>query len=100
MQNEKKKIESEIASLWKAMSSMDGMLKGTLNTIVLGESKRGGGLRERHQLTYKGDANKTKAVYVSKSRLGEVKRKIANYKEAKRSLEKIVELNVRLFKGK
>lgn len=99
MQEEKRKIEAEIVELSKSLTAnTQSMLKGTVNTVVLGERKRGGGNRESHLLTWKGKGNKTRTVYVSKDRLEKVEEMIANYREAKRTLERIVELNVCLFK--
>lgn len=98
MQGAKKKIESEIADLSKSLSTVGGMLKGTVSKIVLGERKRGGGNRESYLLTYKWKGNKTRTVYVSRPKLAKVEEMIVNYQEAKQTLEQIVELNVRLFK--
>ncbi len=100
MQMDKGKIETEIADLSRSLSAVGGMLKGTVSKVVLGARKKGGGNRESYLLTYKEKGNKTRTVYVSKPRLVEVEGMIANYQEAKQTLERIVELNVRLFKMK
>jgi hypothetical protein len=100
MQEEKRKIKSEIADLSRSLSTMGGMLKGTVSKVVLGAKKRGVGNRESYLLTYKEKGNKTRTLYVSKQRLVEVEGMIANYQEAKQTLERIIELNVRLFKMK
>jgi len=98
MRDGKKKIESEITKLWTRLAATGGMLKGTVSKVVSGKRADGSGGRESHLLTYKGEGNKTRTVYVSKPRVAEARRMIANYQRARRTLEKIVELNVRLFK--
>ena len=73
MQEEKRKMEGEIVKLSKSLAATTrAMLKGTVNTVILGERKRGGGNRESHLLTWKGKGNKTRTVYVSKDRLEKV----------------------------
>jgi hypothetical protein len=100
MQEEKKKIESKIVGLQRKLSDTGGMLKGTVSKVVAKAKKEGGGERETYLLTYKGEGNKTRTVYVSKEKVTEAKKMIANYRRKKQILEKIVELNIILFKMK
>ena len=98
MLNEKEKIESKIEKALKCLATSGEMLKGSINKVVLGEMKKGGGKRESYLLTYKGEGNKTKTVYIGKDRLVKVEKMIKNYQKAKQLLEEIVEMNVKLFK--
>jgi len=100
MQDGKKKIQMRIEKELARLASTGKMLKGSINKVTLGERKKGDGERESYLLTYKGEGNKTRTVYVEKDRVEEAKRMIGDYKKAKLALERIVELNVRLFKMK
>jgi len=100
MQGAKKRIQSKIEKELSKLSTTGEMLKGSISKVVLGGRKSGDGERASYLLTYKGEVNKTKTVYVEKDRVMEARRMIGNYRKAKRILEQIVELNVRLFKMK
>lgn len=100
MQDGKKKIQTRIEKELARLASTGKMLKGSINKVTLGGRKTGDGERESYLLTYKGEGNKTRTVYVEKDRVEEAKRMIGDYKKAKLALERIVELNVRLFKMK
>jgi hypothetical protein len=76
------------------------MLKGTVSEVRRGARKSGAGERTAHLLTYKGKGNKTKSVYVPAQRVGEVQDMIARHREATRTLDKVVDLSVGLFKAK
>jgi len=99
MQAGKMKIIGQISKEMEAVAKTDAVLKGSLTKVSLGRRKAGGKDKEAFLLTYKGEG-KTKTVYVAKPRVAEVKRMIANYRRMKASLERLVELNVRLFKLK
>ncbi len=98
MLNKKALVEAKIEKALTALSKSGEMLKGNINRVLLGEKKKGGGKRESYLLTFKGDSNKTKTLYISKDRLEKVEKMIKNYQKAKLRLEEIVELNVELFK--
>jgi len=74
------------------------VLKGSLSPVG---SKKG---QPQHNagylLTYKGKANKTQSVYIRKDMVPTVKGMIRNYKQAKQTLEDMVETNVKLFKAR
>ena len=74
------------------------MLKGSLNRVVLGKKKVGTGERIAYRLTWKGTGNKTRTLYVSEDKIEAVMRMISNYGKTRKSIEKLVELNVSLFK--
>lgn len=95
---EKIKIKLKIKETIALLAKLKGVLKGTINEIELGDKKKSNEKIVRYILTYKGEGNKTKSVYVEKSRVAEVKKMIDNYQEAKNALEQLVELNVQLFK--
>jgi hypothetical protein len=100
MQGEKEEIGKKISAMLAKLSAADRLLKGSVSKVVLGKKKRGKGKRESLLLTYKVAGNRTRTVYVGRERLSEVKEMIAAYRQARKALEQIVELNVRLFKMK
>ncbi len=51
-----------------------------------------------HRLTYKDKDQKTKIVYVPKAKLGEVKKMISNYKRCKSIIDKLMDVNIMIFK--
>ena len=51
-----------------------------------------------YQLTYKAEKNITRTVYVKKEKLNDARKMIRNYQKAKVVLNKLLELNVVLFK--
>jgi len=76
------------------------MLKGTVSEVRRGPRKRGSGQRTAHLLTYKGKGNKTRTVYVPAQRVSEVQSMVAKHREATRTLDRVVDLSVDLFKAK
>lgn len=100
MQEGKKGIQQKIKRELEKLSSTGEMLKGSVSKVVLGARRKKEGERVSYLLTFKGEGNKTRTVYVGKDNVVPVKSMIGNYQKAKRALEKIVELNVRLFKMK
>ncbi len=98
MQDADKKIRNKIAAELARLAGAGEILKGTVSKVVLGTRKSGRGKKTSYLLTYKGTGNKTRTVYVAKERVAEVKRMIAKYRKARTVIERIVELNVELFK--
>lgn len=100
MQDRRQKIQRRIDSDLARMAKLGAMLKGTVSEVKLGQRKRGDGQRITYLLTYKGEGNRTRSVYVPADRVAEVGRMIDNHRKAKAILDRIVELNVALFKIK
>jgi hypothetical protein len=98
MQGAEKEIRKKIAAKLAELANVGEILKGTVSKVVLGTRKSGRGKKTSYLLTYKGTGNKTRTVYVAKERVAEVKRMIAKYRKARTVIERIVELNVELFK--
>jgi hypothetical protein len=97
MPDRRQPIQNRIATELTRIAELGAMLKGTVSPVRL---KRGHGQRITYLLTYKGQGNKTKSIYVSRDRVKEARRMIDNHRKAKASLDKIVELTVDLFKMK
>lgn len=100
MQDRRQKIQNRIDSDLARMAKLGAMLKGTVSEVRLGQRKRGDGQRTAYLLTYKGEGNRTRSVYVPTDRVTEVGRMISNHRKARAILNRIVELNVALFKIK
>lgn len=54
--------------------------------------------RKAYRLTYKNSQQKTRIVYVPRSRLPEIRRMIANYSRSRKIMEQLIETNLELFK--
>jgi hypothetical protein len=92
----RRKIVKELAKL----AGLGPILKGTVSKVELGRKRTGAENRVSFLLTYKGKGNKTRTIYVGKKRVTDVNKMIENYKKMKCIVERLVELNVRLFKLK
>lgn len=90
------KIDREIVKLKRIRE----MLKGTVYSVKRKSINSAGKIiiRDGYQLTYKGEKNISKTIYVRKSQVLKVKKMIANYRLAKKIIEKIINLNIELFK--
>lgn len=98
MEKETSNLFRQVKKHLAAIATRGDMLKGSVSKVSLGKMKRKDGERTAYLLTWKDETNKTKTVYISEEDQPEIRQKIANYKKNKQALEKIVQLNVRLFK--
>jgi hypothetical protein len=95
---QKNEIIRRIERLRGRLAATGPLLKGSVSPVRLGPMKTAEGERVAYLLTYKGPVGKTKSIYVCKSQVPDVQRMIRRYHQAKQTLEKLVELNVTLFK--
>lgn len=54
--------------------------------------------RRAYRLTYKDNQQKTRIVYVPRSRLAEIRKMIANYSKIRKIMEQLIEANIEIFK--
>ena len=54
--------------------------------------------RRAYRLTYKDNQQKTRIVYVPRSRLAEIRKMIANYAKIRKIMEQLIEANIEIFK--
>jgi len=54
--------------------------------------------RRAYRLTYKDSQQKTRIVYVPRSRLPRIRKMIANYARLRKLIEQLVETNIEVFK--
>ena len=94
----KEAVERKIDREIQKMMDFKHMLKGSINKVAIKSGATGEVKRFVHQLTYKGEGNITKTIYVGKDRLAEAKEMSRNYRKAKECLERIAKLNEELFK--
>lgn len=92
MQNEKQKLERKIDIEIQKLVSLRNILKGSVNKV------RNASGAEIHQLTYKGEKNITRTVYLRKEKLAETKKMILNYQKTKKIIDNLIELNIMLLK--
>ncbi len=55
-------------------------------------------LRKAYRLTYKDSQQKTRIVYIPRSRLPEIRRMLANYARLRKTMEQLFETNIEIFK--
>ena len=80
-------IRKKISMTVEAMSKTGPVLKGTISKAKTG-----------HQITWKGEGNKTKILYVPDDRLDEARKMVDAYKKLKSLLERLADLNAQLYK--
>ena len=97
---QKQKIEQKIEREFLKLQNFKRMLKGSLSKVKINGSgdDKAGKCKIVNQLTYKGEKNITKTIYVSAARLAETRKMINNYQKAKDIFNKILDLNAELFK--
>ena len=54
--------------------------------------------RKAYRLTYKDSQQKTRIVYIPRSRLPEIRKMLANYARARKTIEQLIEANIEIFK--
>jgi hypothetical protein len=80
-------IRKKISMTVEAMSKTGPVLKGTISKAKTG-----------HQITWKGEGNKTKILYVPDDRLDEARKMVDAYKKLKTLMERLADLNAQLYK--
>lgn len=55
--------------------------------------------RRAYRLTYKNSEQKTRIVYIPRSRLPKIRKMIANYSKSRKIMEQIIEINIEIFKN-
>jgi hypothetical protein len=88
----------EIKKTLNSLAMTGPLLKGSVSKVILGKKTRAPGDRVAYLLTYKGEGNKTKSVYLKKDQIKEVETMIRRYQKLKEDMNKLIELNVKLFK--
>ena len=56
--------------------------------------------RKAYHLTYKDSRQKTRIVYVPQKQLPKIRKMISNYSKARKVLEELIEINLKIFKNK
>ena len=75
---------------------------GTVYKVERRRKNKDGSVRiyEGYQLTYKGEKNITKTIYVNKEKIDEAKKLLNNNKKLNFLLKELLQLNIELFKVK
>ncbi len=103
MNSEIKEIKEKISRKLKEIRGKKNMVKGSINKIY---TKCGnpnckcakGFKHEEYRLTYKGNNNVSKTVYLNKSKIKRGQKMIDNYREVKNLFNEIIDLNIKLIK--
>jgi len=89
-----KLIKKELETIEKYSS----MLRGNIYEIKKNKKSENPKKTSVFHLTYKGDNNVTKTIYVRKEEVKNVKKMLSNYKKAKEAFDRIVEININLLR--
>ena len=98
-----KDLDQKRSDLLKAFQRHRNFLRGSI-TSVCATCNRANCICQRkspsraYRLTYKDAQQKTKTVYISRDRLSEVRKMLANYKRIREITEQLTEVNVEIFK--
>ncbi len=92
------KLQREIRKTRNSLVRTGSLLKGSISKVILGKKTRTRGDRVAYLLTYKGEGNRTKSIYIKQNQLKEVKMMIQNYRNLKTTVNKLIKLTVTLFK--
>lgn len=93
-------IAKNIARTLTTLASTRAVLKGSVSKVTLAKKTRTRSDRVTYLLTYKGQGNITKSLYIRKDQVAEVKQMIRNYRKLRASVSRLLDLNVKLFKAK
>jgi hypothetical protein len=93
------KLRIEIKTTLNSLSRTGPLLKGSISKVILGKKTTAPGNRVAYLLTYKSQGNKTKSIYLKKNQINEVKTMIQRYQTLKKDINKLIDLNVKLFKA-
>ena len=93
------KLRMEIKKTLNSLSRARPLLKGSISKVILGKKTTAPGNRVAYLLTYKSEENKTKSIYLKKNQINEVKTMIQHYQILKKDINKLIDLNVKLFKA-
>ena len=97
-------MEDRWSALTKKLAQYSDVIRGSI-TSVCAKCSRANCIcdkrtpRKAYRLTYKDRRQKTRIVYVARSRLPEVRRMIANYSKLRKTLEQLIEANIQIFKN-
>jgi hypothetical protein len=98
MQASSGRVVRQITMTQEAIASIGPVMKGSISRVVLGRKTRSTGQRISHLMTYKGNRSTTRSVYVKKEQLKQARSAIANYKKLKKLVQRLLELNLALFR--
>jgi hypothetical protein len=99
-----KKLIKKKKNLLNCIMDCEDMIKGSISSVCsncqrarcICKNKSG---KILYRLTYKDKDQKTKTVYVHKTKLNEIKNRIACFNKAKKILDELVENNIAIFKA-
>ena len=97
-------MEDTRNTLSKKLAQYSSIIRGSITSVCARCSRANcicdkRTLRKAYRLTYKDRQQKTRIVYVPRSRLPEIKRMIANYSKSRKILEQLIEANIQIFKN-
>lgn len=90
-------------ALRKRLEACSDFVRGSINSVCatcnrarcICDKKT---LRKAYRLTYKDSQQRTRIVYIPRSRLAEIRKMITNYARSRRIIEQLIETNIQLFK--
>ena len=93
------------ATLLRRMMDCSDFLRGSITSVCSTCNRAacicaGKTTRKAYRLTYKDVEQKTRTVYISQAQLPNARRMLANYVKMRKLTEKLLEINIAIFKRK
>ncbi len=90
-------------ALLKKLNQYSGFVRGSINSVCATCNRASCICKKKsskmaYRLTYKDSQQKTRIVYVPRSKLQKMRKMIANYVKVRKIIEQLVELNIVEFK--
>ena len=90
-------------ALLKKLNQYSEFVRGSINSVCATCNRascicKKASSKMAYRLTYKDSQQKTRIVYVPRSRLHEMRKMITNYAQVRKIIEQLVELNIEEFK--
>ena len=91
--------------LMRKFEQYSEFVRGTVNSVCA-KCNRAGCIcdkkttRRAYRLTYKDSHQKTRIVYIPKSKLPQIRRMIANCSKSRKIIDQLIEINLAIFKEK
>jgi hypothetical protein len=90
-------------ALLRKLQQYSDAVRGSINSVCARCSRahcicEKGTSRKAYRLTYKDSQQRTRIVYIPRGRLPEIRRKTANYSRLRKTMERLIEINVEIFK--
>jgi len=98
-----KELDRKRNALLREFEQCADFVRGSINSVCAKCNRAGCTCEKKtsrkvYRLTYKDSRQKTRIVYVPRSRLPDIRRMITNYSRSRKIMEQLMETNIAVFK--